>query len=190
MEVNTNHYILVGFIYLLLYVLSIFLRLFVLRRNVRRSWSKLDMLLKQRFDALIALVGFCEIYVMYDNLILNAIRHLLETIEEAVVLRDLEKIKSSAYLLEVNMSELYVSISRFPAIQSSENYSKLHSKVKNLNELIKQEMKEFNEMAEVYNVTCSKFPDATLAALLKFKTVDGFEEMPPKIKRGKMKRLF
>ena len=190
MEVNTNHYILVGFIYLLLYVLSIFLRLFVLRRNVRRSWSKLDMLLKQRFDALIALVGFCEIYVMYDNLILNAIRHLLETIEEAVVLRDLEKIKSSAYLLEVNMSELYVSISKFPAIQSSENYTKLHLKVKNLNELIKQEMKEFNEMAEVYNVTCARFPDATLAALLKFKTVDGFEEMLPKIKRGKMKRLF
>jgi LemA protein len=49
------------------YVLSIYNGLVALRNNISRSWSNIDVLLKQRHDELPKLVSTCEGYMRHER---------------------------------------------------------------------------------------------------------------------------
>ena len=65
---DLGFYIFIGIIVtLLVYTIVIYNNLVALKHNVSKSWSNIDVLLKQRHDELLKLVEVCKQYMTYEQ---------------------------------------------------------------------------------------------------------------------------
>ncbi|MCK4510076.1 MAG: LemA family protein, partial [Desulfuromonadales bacterium] len=58
---------------LVLYVITIYNGFVALKNNIKRNWSNVDVLLKQRYDELPKLIKVCEGYMQHEQKTLEAV---------------------------------------------------------------------------------------------------------------------
>src|ERR1051325_5765257 len=55
------------------YGLSIYNGLIALKNDLRRAWSNIDVLLKQRHDELPKLIAVCEVYMQHERAVFESL---------------------------------------------------------------------------------------------------------------------
>ena len=107
-------------------IISIYNMLIMLKYNVAKAWSNIDVLLKQRLDELEKLVDVCKTYMKYEQ----------ETLQKVISLRSLssnadgvnERIQAEGALAGA-LKTLFAVAENYPDLNADNNFAQLRQRI-------------------------------------------------------------
>ncbi len=159
--------VIIGFLIvgLIGYFITIYNGLVRLRRNVKKNWSNIDVLLKQRHDELPKLVSVCEGYMKYER----------ETLEKITSLRtaflNTKTVDGTARLegqLSGALKSLFAVVERYPDLKADQRFAQLQERISFLENQIADRRELYNESVTIYNIRINQIPDKFIADACNF----------------------
>lgn len=148
------------------YIIIIFNGLISLKNNITKSFSNIDVLLKQRSDEIPNLVSTIKGYMNHEK---DIISHLVQarasmmratqTSQKAQIHDDISNTLKSIFALSEN----------YPQLKASDNFLKLQQRLSALENEIADRREFYNDSVTAYNIRIQTFPDLIVAKLLGYK---------------------
>ena len=137
--------------------------LVTLKNNVARSWSNIDVLLKQRYDELPKLIAVCERYLQHEKDTLEGVTQARSMIANA---RTEEESGQAENFLSGALKSLFAVVENYPDLKADRSFAQLQGRITSLENQIADRREYFNESVNVYNIGIEKMPDALVARIL------------------------
>jgi LemA protein len=145
------------------YVISLYNRLIRVQNRADNAWSDIDVLLKQRRDALTKLVDATAEVMDFEEELLTELTEAREQVEQADSPKDQavagERVKKA-------VSEFSMREEDYPELRSAETVQNLQEEIATLEEQIADRREVYNEAATAHNVLIQSFPYLIFANLL------------------------
>jgi LemA protein len=153
------------------YGLTIYNSLVALRNNIRRSWSNIDVLLKQRHDELPKLVQTCEGYMRHEQ-------HVFDRLSEArAALAGAKTVAERAGaegLLSKALGQFFAVAEAVPELKANQSFLQLQNRISDLENQIADRREFYNDTATTFNIRIQQIPDKVVAEWLACKPADLF----------------
>ncbi len=150
---------------LVLYFATVYNSLISIRNEVDRSWSNIDVLLKQRFDELPKLVETCRGYMKYEQATLEKIVAARTSFLNAQsVGQKLDANRESAGALKT----LFAVAEKYPDLKANQNFMQLQQRISQIESHIADRRELYNDAANTFNIRIAQLPDVFLASLLAY----------------------
>lgn len=147
------------------YGVVIYNSIVMLKNNIDKTWSNIDVLLKQRYDEIPKLVGVCEGYMKHERETLEAVIKARSMTGGAVT--DLEKINAQNAITSA-LKSLFAVVENYPDLKANESFRRLGARITELEDQIADRREIYNESVNLYNIRIEQFPDILLARLMNF----------------------
>jgi LemA protein len=136
-----------------------------LRNDADKSWSNIDVLLKQRFDELPKLLKVCEGYMQHEQKTLEAVIRARSQVAEARSEKD--KLQAQNFLSDT-LRSLFAVSENYPDLKADTVFRQLGSRISQLEDQIADRRELFNESVNLYNIRLEQFPDVLVARFFNF----------------------
>ena len=157
---------------LFLWSVMIYNRLISLDRRCEKSWSNIDVLLKQRSDELPKLIDTAEEYMEYEEEVLQNITEARMKAQEA----DNPKQQGKAEdMLKNALGNLFAVAEDYPELRSSESFQQLQERISSIEEQIADRREVYNEAARRWNTLINQIPYMFIARILNMEEKEMFE---------------
>lgn len=143
-----------------------------LRNNIKRNWSNIDVLLKQRHDELPKLVSVCEGYMKYERDTLEKITSLRSIFSGAKTIGEKSRIEGE---LTSALKTLFAVVENYPDLKANRNFSELRERISLLENQIADRREFYNESVNIYNIRINQIPDRVIARLCNCKADELFK---------------
>ena len=157
---------------IILYFVTIYNGLILLSRNIDKSWSNIDVLLKQRHDEVPKLVKVCQGYMQHERETLEKVTAARTACMKAGTVADSSKAEGE---LSGVLKSLFAVAENYPDLKANTNFTQLQSRVSYLEGQIADRRELFNESVNSYNIRIAQIPDLFVANMLKMKDRDLFQ---------------
>lgn len=169
-NLQASHYIMGGVLLLvLMYFVVVFNNLVRLKNNVAKSWSNIDVLLKQRHEELPKLVATCKKYMEYEKGVLEKITELRNTINQMRQAGDIEGLGGAETELRGALGRLFALAENYPDLKANDVFAHLSARISSLENAIADRRELYNESATMNNIRIEQFPDLIVAKTFRFK---------------------
>lgn len=142
------------------YVIVIYNSLVRLKNNIDKSWSNIDVLLKQRFDELPKLVKVCEGYMRHERATLEAITRARSMITQA---QSADEAMDAQNEVTGALRSLFALVESYPDLKADVSFRQLQSRISELEDQIADRREFYNESVNLYNIRIEQFPDVLVA---------------------------
>lgn len=184
-------YILIALgIALILYIIVLYNNLVALKRNTNKSWSNIDVLLKQRHDELPKLVETCKQYMTYEKTTLENITKARNLVNQARAAGDIEGLGKAETFLRSQLGNLFALAEDYPELKANDAYNHLQSRISGLENAIADRREYYNETATLNNIRIEQFPDVLVAKLFAFRAFSLLEFSDQEKKDVNISSLF
>ena len=143
-----------------------------LKRNVKKNWSNIDVLLKQRHDELPKLVSVCEGYMKYEQETLKKITSLRTAFLGARTVGEKSRVEGE---LAGALKSLFAVVEQYPDLKADKHFSQLQQRISMLENQISDRREFYNEGVNVYNIRINQIPDMFVARSCGFQEDELFE---------------
>ena len=147
------------------YFITIYNGLVRLRRNLKRNWSNIDVLLKQRHDELPKLVSVCEGYMKYERETLEKITSLRSTYLGARTVGEKSRVEGE---LAGALKTLFAVVEKYPDLKADQRFAQLQERISFLENQIADRRELYNESVNIYNIRINQIPDKFVASSCNF----------------------
>lgn len=147
----------------LTYGVVIYNRLVALKHGVGKSWSNIDVLLKQRHDELPKLVETCKQYMDYEQETLRQVMEARNAVHRAREQADLSDLGSAESALHKGLLNLFAVAENYPELKADQSFRNLQSRISALEDAIADRREFYNEAVNNHNVRIEQFPDVIVA---------------------------
>ena len=170
----------------LFYVVSIYNGLIVLKNNIDKSWSNIDVLLKQRSDLIPNLVETVKGYAKHERKVFTEITKLRTSILK--MKSPSKKAEASAKITE-SLKSIFAVAENYPNLQASRNFLNLQNKLSAVENQIADRRELYNNSVLLFNTRIQVIPDSIIASALGMKQKEYFrtkeeEKKPVKVEFG------
>jgi len=153
-------------------IISIYNMLIMIKYNVAKAWSNIDVLLKQRMDELEKLVDVCKTYMKYEQ----------ETLQKVISLRSIishaggvgERLQAEGALAGA-LKTLFAVAENYPDLKADNNFAQLRQRISALENEIADRREFYNESVNLYNIKIAQIPAVLLARPLGYQPALLFE---------------
>jgi len=145
------------------YVISLYNRLIRVANRADNAWSDVDVLLKQRRDALTKLVDATSEAMEFEEELLTELTAARGQVEQADSPRDQA---AAGETVRQALSTFSAREEDYPELRSATNVQNLQAEIATLEEQIADRREVYNEAATAHNVLIQSFPYLVFAALL------------------------
>ena len=149
----------------IIYAITIYNGLVRLKNNIDKSWSNIDVLLKQRFDELPKLVKVCQGYMKHERQTLEAVIHARSAIGNA---RSESDQLEAQNLLSGALKSLFAVSEKYPELKADASFRQLQARVTELEDGIADRREFYNESVNIYNIRIEQIPDVLIAKPMNF----------------------
>jgi len=150
---------------MILYATAIYNGLITVKNNVNKSWSNIDVLLKQRYDELPKLVKVCERYMKHESETLEKVIRARSMMGDACTMG--ERGKAEGMLTEA-LKSLFAVSENYPELKADKRFAQLQTRITELENEIADRREFFNESVNIYNIRIEKLPDVFVARFLSY----------------------
>jgi LemA protein len=164
--------ILIVIILIVLWMISIYNKLVVLRNRVKDQWAQIDVQLKRRFDLIPNLVETVKGYTKHES----------ETLENVIKARNTfltantpEKEMEANGELTQAISKLFALTESYPDLKANTNFIDLQNQLKDIEDKIASARQFYNDTVLTYNNKIEVVPSNIVASLFKFQKSAFFE---------------
>ena len=158
-----------------LYVIVIYNRLVSLKHDTAKSWSNIDVLLRQRHDELPKLVETCKQYMLHERETLEKVMLARAGVFAAREKGDLPALGLAEGRLRQGLLSLIASAEAYPELKADESFRNLAARITGLENAIADRREFYNEAVNNNNVRLEQFPDIFVARLFAFQPFDLLE---------------
>jgi LemA protein len=148
---------------------AIFNQLVTLKNNTKKSWSNIDVLLKQRNTELPKLIDTCKQHMTYEQETLEKVIKARNLVESALKAKDLAQLSGAEMQLETSLNGLFAVAENYPELKASDAFLRLQTRISTLEESISDRREFYNDTAAMSNTRIQQFPDNIIANLFSFK---------------------
>jgi len=141
-------------------------RLIQLNNNIGRSWSNIDVSLKQRSDELPNLISTVKGYMKHEKILLENITKAREYLSKV---DELSKKAAANDIISESLKSLFAVAENYPNLKAIENFSHLQKRITALENEIADRREYYNECVTFYNIRIYSFPDLFIAKMFNFK---------------------
>jgi LemA protein len=156
----------------LYYILSLYNGLVTLKNSIRKNWSNIDVLLKQRADLIPDLVETVKSYMKYEKNVIAQITDSRVAMMGAASLGD--KAKASDQLSDA-LKSLFALAENYPKLKASDNFLKLQEQLEGMENEIADRRELYNDSVNIYNTRIESIPDVVFARLLGYGKEEYFQ---------------
>ena len=150
---------------LIAYFVVVYNGLVRLHRNIKRNWSNIDVLLKQRHDELPKLVSVCEGYMKYERETLEKITALRSAFLGATTVGEKSRIEGE---LAGALKSLFAVAENYPLLKADKHFTQLQERISVLENQIADRREFYNEGVNIYNIRINQIPDMVVARMFNF----------------------
>lgn len=169
-------FIVIGLIVILVvYAVVIYNNLVTLKHGVAKSWSNIDVLLKQRHDELPKLVDTCKQYMKHER---ETLERVMQARSAAAVARekgDVGGVGAAESQLRLGLGNLFAVAEAYPDLKANESFQHLQTRISGLENSIADRREFYNEAVNNNNVRIEQFPDVIVANFFKFAAAELLE---------------
>lgn len=154
------------------YVFSIFNGLIQLRNNIDKSWSNIDVLLKQRTDELPNLVSSVKGYMAHEQGALATITNARTAMMNAQTMG--AKAQASDVISRA-LKTIFAVAENYPNLKANQNFLKLQQRITGLENEIADRRELYNDAVTNYNIRIESVPDTAIAGIMSLKRKELFK---------------
>ena len=142
----------------LFYGVLIYNGLVNLKHNVAKSWSNIDVLLKQRHDELPKLVEVCRQYMGFEKDTLERVVAARSAVFSARDAGDVAKLGPAEAALRQGLGNLFALAENYPELEADEQFKHLRERITALENAIADRRELYNDSVNANNVRIEQFP--------------------------------
>ena len=159
----------------ILWGIAIFNQLVTLKNNTKKSWSNIDVLLKQRNSELPKLIDTCKQHMKYEQETLEKVIKARNLVESAMKTQNIPQLGAAEMKLEASLNGLFAVAEAYPELKASDAFLRLQTRISTLEESISDRREFYNDTAAHSNTRIQQFPDNIVANMFAFKEFDLLE---------------
>ena len=148
--------------------IAIYNQLVTLKNNAKKSWSNIDVLLKQRNSELPKLIDTCKQHMSYEQETLVRVIAARKNAEAALQAGDIKQLSSAEHSLENSLINLFSVAEDYPELKASDAFLRLQTRITSLEDSISDRREFYNESAATMNTRREQFPDNIIANVFNF----------------------
>ncbi|MBZ5671287.1 MAG: LemA family protein [Acidobacteriia bacterium] len=149
---------------LISYFVGIYNSLVTLKNDIDRSFSNIDVLLKQRHDELPKLIDTCKGYMQYEQKTLQAVTEARTAYMRATT--PAEKTQADN-MVSGALKTLFAVAEKYPDLKANTNFMQLQGRITELEEKIAAQRSRFNEDVNVFNIRIAQIPANFVAGFMR-----------------------
>jgi len=145
------------------YFVSIYNSLVGLRNHIARSWSNIDVLLKQRHDEIPKLIKVCEGYMQHERAVfdkLSEARAQLAQTQSVAQRADAENVLTRA------LGQFFAVAEAYPELKANQGFLSLQHRISELENHIADRREFYNDTVTAFNIRIQQIPDMYVAGWL------------------------
>jgi LemA protein len=143
----------------------IFNGLVALRNEIRRAWSNIDVLLKQRYDEIPRLVEVCKGYVKHEREVLVLVAEARARACQARGIADQTRAEDR---LSEAVRSLFFVVEKYPVLKANDSFLKLQARITEIENEIADRREMYNQCVTTFNTRRESFPDFLFAGTMGF----------------------
>ncbi|HEY9199261.1 MAG TPA: LemA family protein [Gammaproteobacteria bacterium] len=168
----------------------IYNNLVALKHNVSKSWSNIDVLLKQRHDELPKLVEVCRQYMGYEQETLEKVMQARTAVATAREGHNVPALGQAETQLRLGLGSLFAVAEAYPDLKANAQFQHLQDRITELENGIADRREYYNESVNLNNVRIEQFPDVLVARQFNFGPFDLLEFSEQEKADVNIKELF
>ena len=172
------------------YGIVIYNGLVYLKNEAARSWSNIDILLKQRHDEIPKLVEVCKQYMQFERDTLERVMLARAGANSAREKGDIRAVGAAENALRAGLGSLFATVEAYPDLKANETLLRLMARITGLENAIADRREYYNEAANYNNVRIEVFPDVVVARLFAFRHAELLEFSAEETADVDVKALF
>lgn len=146
-----------------------------LKHTVAKSWSNIDVVLKQRHDEIPKLVTLCKEYMRYEQETLERIVRARTQVQHATDRGDVRALGPAESELREGLGRLLALAENYPELKANRSFLQLSERISQLEDTIADRRELYNESVNLHNIRLEQFPDAIIARRFRFRPRDLLE---------------
>ncbi len=154
------------------YALMIYNGLVALKNNIARSWSNIDVLLKQRHDELPKLVKTCEGYMQHERAVFQQLGDARAGLMKARTIPERAQAESA---LTQALGQFFAVAEAYPDLKANQNFMQLQNRISELENQIADRREFYNDVVATFNTRLEQVPDKFIADWCHFTAAELFK---------------
>jgi len=155
--------------------IAIYNQLVTLKNNTKKSWSNIDVLLKQRNSELPKLIDTCKQHMKYEQETLEKVIKARNLVESAMKAKNIPQLGAAEMNMETSLNGLFAVAENYPELKGSDAFLRLQTRISTLEESISDRREFYNDTAALSNTRIQQFPDNLVANIFSFEEFDLLE---------------
>jgi len=147
--------LLFGIVVIIAYAVSLYNTLVRLSNNIDKSWSNIDVVLKQRHDELPKLVDVCNSYMKHERETLEGVTAARSAYSRSTSVD--EKAKAENQLTRA-LGKLFAVAEQYPDLKANQEFLTVQQRISALENTIADRREFYNESVNVYNILIEQIP--------------------------------
>jgi len=164
--------LLVGVVLIVGLFVSMYNRLVMLKNNIDKAWSNIDVLLKQRHDELTKLLEVVKGYMKHEEGVLTKVTAARTAFMNAGSVK--EKAQASNMLTGA-LKTLFAVSENYPDLKANQSFLNFQGRISEIENQIADRREFYNDSVNIYNIRIAQIPDVILARMLGYTPRDLFE---------------
>ena len=165
---------------IVLYVIITYNKFVTLKKQMKNSYSVIDVYLKKRFDLIPNLVEVTKGYANYEQDVLTKITEYRTAYNQ-------HKDKDALNKLNEEYNNLILVVENYPDLKASEQFLKLQKSLIKVESELQAARRIYNNDTTKYNTKLNVFPSNIIGKIFNFKEGDLFELEDRKIEGENIK---
>jgi len=154
------------------YLLTIYNSLVALKNQIARSWSNIDVLLKQRHDELPKLVSVCEGYMRHEREVFDKLSEARAALAQAKSLPERAQAEGQ---LTAALGRVFAVAEAYPDLKANVGFLQLQSRISDLENQIADRREFYNDTVTAFNTRIQQIPDAFVAGWMTLQAAELFK---------------
>ncbi|MDH3256748.1 MAG: LemA family protein [Nitrospinota bacterium] len=154
------------------YFITIYNGLISLKENIKKSWSNIDVILKQRHDELPKLISVCESYTEFEKGILD---RLMKAREKYFKASGVAKKSEASNEVTAALQGIFALAENYPDLKANKNFMQLQERISHLEETLADRREFYNDSVNNYNIRIKQIPDVLVAGMLSYQDEEMFK---------------
>ncbi|VVB74261.1 LemA family protein [Candidatus Tiddalikarchaeum anstoanum] len=155
-----------------LYFVSIYNNFVTLRNEIDKTWSNINVLLKQRFDEIPNLVNTVKGYMKHEKDTLTAITEARSAWSKA---KSIPEKAHAEGMLNGALKTMFAVAENYPTLKANDNFMQLQGRISTLETDIAGRRETYNDSVNTFNIKIAQFPDNIVAGMMSLKARELFQ---------------
>ncbi|MEK6863897.1 MAG: LemA family protein [Nanoarchaeota archaeon] len=150
---------------LILYIVGVYNGLVRLKNDIKKSWSNIDVLLKQRSDELPKLIASVKGYMKHESGLLTELTKARTAFLSA---KTMAKKAAADDMISGALKSIFAVAENYPNLKANENFLNLQGRISGLENELADRREFYNDAVNSFNIRIQSFPDMIIAKRLGF----------------------